>query len=72
MSNESTLLMYFCDAEEVVIDPPEQMMGYEAALPYLLSGHDGTRCGSDERHGDAPMSYSQARSSLMGAAGRDF
>ena len=48
-------------ADDIPSDAPEPMIGYEAALPYLLSGHDGARCGSDGPHHEAPLSCGDAR-----------
>lgn len=60
------------DTHDGASDAPEPMIGYEAALPYLLSGHDGARWGSDGHVHDAPLSYSATRASPMGAADPDF
>ena len=60
------------DANEAAGAANEPMIGYEAALPYLLSGHDGARWGSEQRKLDAPLSCNDGRRASMGAAGQDF
>ena len=60
------------DANEAAGAAHEPMIGYEAALPYLLSGLDGAHWSSEQRQFDAPPSCSDGRRASMGAAGQDF
>ncbi len=60
------------DTHDGASDAPEPMIGYEAALPYLLSGHDGACWSIGERRHDAPLSYSETRSSPMGEVDLGF
>lgn len=72
MQNHLIPSPFYRDADEAAGAAHEPMIGYEAALPYLLSGHDGAHWGREQRQSDAPLSCSDGRRASMGAAGQDF
>lgn len=63
---------FYCDAIAATGAAEEPMIGYEAALPYLMNAVDGAPWGGERRQFDASMSSSNGRRAAMGAAGQDF